>query len=71
MNNRCNSYCSHGGHCILELNHESNHYNVYCEWTDEEALSKEKADEIFRLESAYNGMPNLAELIIFLEDFLG
>lgn len=71
MIDRCNSYCSHGGGCILGLNHEGKHSSSFCEWTDEAALSKEKADELFRLEAAYQGTPNLAELIIFFEDFLG
>ncbi len=59
-----NSYCPHGGVCVLDLNHEGKHNSKYCQWTDKEAISKEKANELFRLEAAYQDIPNLAEFII-------
>jgi hypothetical protein len=60
----CNSYCTHGGVCILDKNHEGQHDSRYCQWTDEEAISKEKADELFLLEARFHGVENIAEFII-------
>lgn len=42
----CNSYCSHGGVCELSRGHDGLHDSSYCEWSDEEAISREDADEI-------------------------
>jgi hypothetical protein len=42
----CDSYCSHGGVCVLERGHELPHDSRYCQWTDDEALTKHEADAI-------------------------
>lgn len=40
----CVSHCEHGGVCILDLGHKGIHDSEYCQWTDQEAISKEEAD---------------------------
>jgi hypothetical protein len=66
----CNSHCSHGGVCILTENHEEKHDSRYCQWTDEEAISKEEADQLFLLEAKFQGAEQIAELMIAIEDQL-
>jgi hypothetical protein len=66
----CDSYCNHGGCCILPKNHIEKHDSRYCQWTDDEAISKEKANEIYLLEAKLQGEEELAEAIILLEDLL-
>lgn len=47
----CMKYCPHGGVCVLKPNHSGLHstrnelnYEEYCEWADEECISKQEAD---------------------------
>lgn len=42
----CESYCSHGGHCILDPGHPGKHDSRYCTWTDEEGVTSAEADAI-------------------------
>jgi hypothetical protein len=42
----CSTYCSHGGVCTLSRGHDGLHDSRYCKWSDEEAISREEADEI-------------------------
>lgn len=42
----CLSYCSHGGVCTLDDGHGGKHDSNYCQWTDEEALSYEAAQNV-------------------------
>ncbi len=42
----CDNYCSHGGVCVLDKGHKGEHDSRYCQWSDKESLSKEKADEV-------------------------
>lgn len=42
----CETYCSHGGVCELERGHEGQHDSRYCQWTDDEALSRDEANEV-------------------------
>lgn len=44
----CGSYCSHGGRCVLDGDHDGLHDSKYCTWTDAEALSREDADDVLR-----------------------
>jgi hypothetical protein len=60
----CESYCSHGGICALSHGHDGRHDSVYCTWSDEEAISKEDADVLFRKAGGA-----AAEAIIAMTDF--
>lgn len=42
----CETYCSHGGVCELDADHEGLHDTRFCQFTDEEAITQEEADEI-------------------------
>jgi hypothetical protein len=42
----CQSYCSHGGRCVLDLGHDGLHDSRYCAWTDADALTKDQADRV-------------------------
>jgi hypothetical protein len=42
----CNSFCSHGGVCTLELNHDGPHDSTYCTWTNDEQLTRAEADQV-------------------------
>jgi len=43
----CETYCSHGGACSLEVGHDGVHNaSGYCTFTDAEAVSKDEADQI-------------------------
>jgi hypothetical protein len=67
----CNAYCSHGGICVLTQNHKGKHDTQYCQWNDEESISKEKADELLLLEAKFQNVEPLAEFIIALgEEFI-
>lgn len=43
----CDSYCQHGGVCVLNLGHEGLHTSRYCEWDDAHALDRETADAVY------------------------
>lgn len=45
-NDLCESYCSHGGACPLPPGHEGRHDSGYCQWTDDEAITREQAQQI-------------------------
>ena len=66
----CNSYCVHGGICILGQGHKGKHDSEYCQWTDEEAISKEKADELFREQGYLQGVGPMVEFILSMQDIL-
>ena len=70
MKQHCTSYCTHGGSCVLEKDHDGLHDSRYCQWTDEEAISKEEANEIFLLEAKFNGYEPLADFVIAATDML-
>jgi hypothetical protein len=40
------SYCEHGGVCELPDGHDGLHDSGYCQWSDDEALTKDAADAI-------------------------
>lgn len=42
----CDTYCEHGGVCELVAGHEGPHDSSYCKWTDDQAISREDADEL-------------------------
>jgi hypothetical protein len=44
----CESYCDHGGMCVLPLGHEGMHDSKYCTWPDADAVTREVADERLR-----------------------
>ena len=44
----CNAYCSHGGICVLNAGHEGQHDTKYCQWGDEDSISKQEADSLLR-----------------------
>ena len=48
----CHSYCKHGGVCTLEPGHEGKHNSTYCDWTDEEALTRDQANDVLALDPA-------------------
>jgi len=41
----CDTYCSHGGVCVLSQGHEGLHDSNYCTWADEESISRDEANE--------------------------
>lgn len=43
----CESYCEHGGVCVLSFGHKDKHNSGYCRWTDENALPKDEADALY------------------------
>jgi hypothetical protein len=59
----CDSYCSHGGRCVMHPGHGGLHDSRYCTWTDAEALSREQADEVLR------GKPDGADYLDTLQPF--
>jgi hypothetical protein len=40
----CFTYCSHGGVCELSAGHEGLHDSGYCQWSDNDAISRAEAD---------------------------
>ena len=48
LSGECPSYCKHGGVCRLKDKHEGKHNSSYCEWDEEESLTKGEADNILR-----------------------
>lgn len=48
----CNSFCSHGGVCELDLDHGGLHDSGYCQWADAEALTRDAADAVLRARGA-------------------
>ncbi len=65
----CNSYCVHGGICILKEGHDGKHDSDYCQWTDKEAISKEGADELFLRAGDLQGVGPMVEFVLSLQDF--
>lgn len=63
LENECNSFCSHGGCCMLDAGHEGLHDSTYCTWTDDEALTEEEADKVL----AENN-PEFAKVFFSLRD---
>lgn len=53
----CNSYCEHGGICVLEDGHEGRHDSGYCQWDDKEGITKEKADKLMLKAAKRQGLP--------------
>ena len=45
MINFCQTYCPHGGVCVLNKYHDGPHTSEYCEWSDEDSISHTDADE--------------------------
>lgn len=52
----CQSYCSHGGQCVLMPGHVVKHKSqacegdpTACEWTDDEAISRAQADRLLMM----------------------
>jgi hypothetical protein len=64
----CMSYCSHGGGCILDNYHDGDHDSLFCQWTDDEAISKEKADELFLLTAKFQDVEDIAEILLAKEN---
>jgi len=42
----CQQYCSHGGFCVLEKDHEEDHDSGFCQWAEPESLTKDQADAV-------------------------
>lgn len=63
----CGSYCTHGGVCVLDGDHDGLHDSRYCKWSDSEAISKEQADELFDLEGTFKDIPS--SIIEFVKTF--
>lgn len=55
MDNQCESYCSHGGVCVLKSGHAGQHDSRYCQWSDGEGLPKAEADEVFMAKARAQG----------------
>lgn len=55
----CHSYCSHGGYCTLDNGHEGQHDSGYCQWSDEDSLSKPEADDVIRKTAREQGFPDV------------
>ena len=50
----CDSYCEHGGICILDLGHDGLHDSQYCQW--ENGISRAEADEKLRENGALGSL---------------
>ena len=60
----CESYCQHGGVCELDAPHPGQkHDSRYCQWTDDEAIPRAKADAIYMAKD-----PVMAPLVIAVTD---
>lgn len=68
----CDTYCEHGGECVLEQGHEGLHDSRYCQWSDADALSKEEADAVFfaKAEENFIGGESFARLLVNMSDIL-
>lgn len=54
----CDSYCRHGGNCMLKRGHKGKHGSKYCKWTNATAISKKQADKIFARKAKAKGIPS-------------
>ena len=63
--NSCWSYCSHGGVCVLDADHEGLHDSEYCQWADAEALTKDAADALF-----LRKVGDVAEAVLLITDLM-
>lgn len=43
---QCSSFCTHGGVCNLEEDHEGLHDSGFCQWADAQALTRDAADAV-------------------------
>lgn len=64
----CESYCTHGGVCELEPGHSGSHDSRYCQWTDDQAVTRAEADAAL---STKPGGAEVVDLINFMERVLG
>jgi hypothetical protein len=65
----CATYCEHGGVCELSSGHDGKHDSGYCQWTDEQAISREEADRRLIgkdpiMGPAIAGMQSIAEVLL-------
>lgn len=66
----CGRCCSHGGCCILDNGHAGPHDTGYCQWPDEESISRAEADALLLT----SGRPEARGILLLqeaLEGFLG
>lgn len=61
----CDSYCEHGGCCVLDAGHEGLHDSRYCKWSDSQALPKDEADALYIEKGG-----ELAKSMLVVEDTL-
>lgn len=66
MKGRCFSYCSHGGICVLDAEHEGLHDSGYCKWPDAQALTREAADALLAQKPGGTEVLALQDLIMGL-----
>lgn len=58
----CETYCSHGGVCELEQGHEGQHDSRYCQWGDDESLSRDEANAVLETKPGGTAISLLWEL---------
>ena len=56
----CDSYCKHGGNCMLNRGHKGKHDSKYCKWTNATAISKKQADKLFTRKAKAKGLTSEA-----------
>jgi hypothetical protein len=67
----CDSYCSHGGRCTLKSGHTGLHNSGYCTWDDNEALTRQEADEVMaQTQEGRDFLNNEQPLADLLEAFI-
>ncbi len=74
---KCDNYCSHGGVCSLDNEHEGQHESwgfggpgvgtKYCSWDSKDSVSREEADNRLRNNAP---TPEAADLVLGLYDFV-
>ena len=63
MLGKCDTYCEHGGVCVLDDNHKGKHSSDYCTWTSKQSVSKSVADARLKKKTKDAGIGELGEII--------
>ena len=66
----CNSYCSHGGVCVLDAGHKGKHDSKWCQWTDEQAISEDDANQEYMRIATEKGMAREGRAFLEMFDLL-
>jgi hypothetical protein len=64
LTDHCDSYCSHGGVCVLDRGHEGLHDSRFCRWSDAEALTRDAANVVIASQPGGEDFVRTWELIV-------